>query len=200
MSKEYGGKNLGNLYTKGRVRKAREWKGLRDTLYDYTRWLHLLKIMGAFIIKPRNIKAMFRYRWMSNFLAAPMMLDRHTVGLRGPYLRICHTEFDLVMEDVCKLLDNLFKADRRIGNDTKLSGKTVLVDENEMTTFMMGFPNLKCLSRETPAIYVGVWLNQYAACHYIDVAQQFGLSPDVCPMPEAECGCSIDDDFPVLGA
>lgn len=200
MSKEYGGKNLGNLYTKGRVRKCREWKGLKDTLYDYWRWLNLLKIMGAFIIKPRNIKAMFRYRWMSNFLAAPMMLDRHTVGLRGPYLRICHTEFDLVMEDVCKLLDNLFKGDRHLGNDKKLSDKTVLVDENEMTTFMMGFPNLKCLSRETPAIYVGVLLNQYAACHYIDVAQQYGLSADVCPMPEAEAGCSIDDDFPVLGA
>lgn len=74
------------------------------------------------------------------------------------------------------------------------------MDENEMTAVMMGFPNLKCLSRETPAVYVSVLLNQFAACHYIDVAQEFGLSGDVCPMPEAEAGVSIDDDFPVLGA
>ncbi|MCR5698219.1 MAG: 2-hydroxyacyl-CoA dehydratase family protein [Treponemataceae bacterium] len=199
MGKEFGGKNLGNLYTTGKVRKRREWKGLKDTLYDYSCWLKVLVMMGKFIIKPRNIKAMFRYRWMANFLAAPMMLDRHTVGLRGPYLRICHTELDLIMDDVCKLLDNIFKADRRIGNNKKLNDKIVLVDENEMTTFMMGFPNLKCLSRETPSIYVSVLLNQMAACHYIDVAQEFGLAADVCPMPEAEAGASIDDDLPIMG-
>lgn len=42
-------------------------------------------------------------------------------------------------------------------------------------------------------------LNQTAALHYIDVAQEFGLAGDVCPMPEAEAGVSIDDDAPVLG-
>ena len=113
---------------------------------------------------------------------------------------MCHAEFDLIMDDICKLLDNLFRCDRRIGNDKKLNSKVVLVDENEMTTFMMGFPTLKCLSRETPAIYVGVLLNQFAACHYLDVAQEFGLASDVCPMPAAEADCSIDDDFPILGA
>ena len=128
-----------------------------------------------------------------------MMVDRHTQGLRGPQLRIAHTEFDLVMEDVAKLLDNLFRGDRRIGNDEKFSKKVVLVDENEMTAVLMGFPNLKGLSRETPSVYVSVLLNQYAACHYIDVAQEFGIPGDVCPMPEAEAGVSIDDDYPVLG-
>ena len=42
-------------------------------------------------------------------------------------------------------------------------------------------------------------LNQYTTTHYLDVAQQFGIPGDVCPMPEAEAGISIDDDFPVLG-
>ena len=42
--------------------------------------------------------------------------------------------------------------------------------------------------------------NQHAAEHYIDVAQEYGLAGDVCPMPEAEAGVSIDDDAPVLGA
>lgn len=200
MGKELGSVKLGSLYTDGKVRKCREWRGVKDTFYDYTRWLKIMGILSKFIIKPRNIKAFFRYRWMANYLAAPMMVDRHTQGLRGPQLRIMHTEFDLVMDDVAKLLDKLFKGDRRIGNDKEFSKKVVLVDENEMTAFLMGFPNLLGLSRETPAVYVSVLLNQYAACHYIDVAQEFGLPGDVCPMPEAEAGVSIDDDFPVLGA
>ena len=128
------------------------------------------------------------------------MVDKHTQGLRGPYLRMCHLEQDLVVYDVAKLLDNLFRGDRRIGNDEEFSKKVVLVDENEMTAVMMGFPTLKGLSRETPSTYVSVLLNQTAALHYIDVAQEFGLAGDVCPMPEAELGVSIDDDAPILGA
>lgn len=155
--------------------------------------MELLKTMGK--SKPK-----FFYRWMANYLAVPMMVDRHTQGLRDEYLRICHLEQDLVIEDVAKLLDSLFRGDRRIGNDKKFSDKVVLVDENEMTAVMMGFPTLKCLSRETPSTYVSVLLNQHAAEHYIDVAQEYGLAGDVCPMPEAEAGVSIDDDAPVLGA
>ena len=44
---------------------------------------------------------------------------------------------DLIIDDVAKLLDNLFRGDRRIGNDTEFSKKVVLVDENEMTAVMM---------------------------------------------------------------
>ena len=141
--------------------------------------------MAKMVSKPRNIKAMFRYRWMANNLAVPMMVDRHTQGLRDEYLRICHLEQDLIIEDVAKLLDGLFRGDRRIGKDKKFSDKVVLVDENEMTAVMMGFPTLKGLSRETPSTYVSVLLNQHAAEHYIDVAQEYGLAGDVCPMPEA---------------
>ena len=195
-----GADNLGRFYTDGKVRNRREWRGLKDTLYDYWKWLGIMKILAGFIIKPRNIKAFFRYRWMANYLGVPMMVDRHTQGLRGPYLRIAHTEFDLVVADVAKLLDNLFRGDRHVGNDKEFSKKVVLEDENEMTVFMMGFPDLKGLSRETPAVYVSVLLNQHAAEHYIDTAQEFGLAGDVCPMPEAEAGVSIEDDFPVLGA
>ncbi len=200
MSKEIGSERLGDLYTKGLVKKRREWRGVKDTLYDFWRWLGIMAILAKFIVVPRNIKAMFRYRWMANYLAVPMMIDKNTTGLRGPQLRIAHLEFDLVASDVAKLLANLFKGDRNTGNDTEFSKKVVLEDENEMTTFMMGFPTLMGLSRETPSVYVSVLLNQYAACHYIDVAQEFGLPGDVCPMPEAEAGVSIDDDYPVLGA
>ena len=200
MAKQIGADRFGDFYTDGKVRKRREWRGVSDTLYDYGRWLGILMTLGKFIVKPRNIKAMFRYRWMANYLAVPMMVDRHTQGLRGEYLRICHIEQDLIIEDVAKLLDVLFRGDRRIGNDKEFSKKVVLVDENEMTAVMMGFPTLKGLSRETVSTYIPVLLNQHAVEHYIDVAQQFGLAGDVCPMPEAEVGVSIDDDAPVLGA
>lgn len=198
--KKIGADNLGRFYTDGKVRNRREWRGVKDTLYDYTRWLGIMKTLAGFIIKPRNVKAMFRYRWMANYLAVPMMVDRHTQGLRDEYLRMCHEEQDLIVVDVAKLLDNLFRGDRRIGNDTEFSKKVVLVDENEMTAVMMGFPTLKGLSRETPSTYVPVLLNQHSMEYYIDLAQEFGLAGDVCPMPEAEAGISIDDDAPILGA
>jgi hypothetical protein len=201
MAKEIGADQLGKFYVAGsKVRNRREWRGVKDTLYDYSRWCGIMLTLGKFIVKPRNIKAMFRYRWMANYLAVPMMVDRHTQGLREEYLRICHTEQDLIIDDVAQLLDGLFKGDRRTGNNEEYSKKVVLVDENEMTAVMMGFPNLKGLSRETVSTYISVLLNQHAACHYIDVAQQFGLAADVCPMPEAEAGVSIDDDAPILGA
>lgn len=200
MAKEVGKDALGSFYTGGKVRSRREWRGLKDTLYDYSRWLYIMGQLAGFILKPRNIKFFFRYRWMSNYLAVPMMVDRFSQGLRGPQLRILHEEFDIIVYDVAKLLDGLSRGDRNGHNDEEYSKKVVLLDENEMTTFMMGFPNLKGLSRETPSVYVSVLLNQHAAERYIDTAQEFGLAGDVCPMPEAEAGVSIDDDFPILGA
>ena len=194
-----GDNELGKLYTDGKVRKRREWRGVSDTLYDYWRWLGTMSVLAKFIVKPRNIKAMFRYRWMANYLASPMMLDRFSQGLRGEHLRIMHEEYDTVFKDIGLLLDKVFRGDKRIGNDKKFSDKVVLVDENEMTAVMMGFKTLKGLSRETISTYVPVLLNQHSMEHYIDVAQLQGLAADVCPMPEAEAGISIDDDAPILG-
>ena len=200
-NKRIGAKNFGDIYVEGkRYRSRREWRGVVDTLYDYSRWLYnWINMFRIVLVKPRNIKAMFRYRWMANYLAVPMMVDRHTQGLRGEHLRICHAEQDVIIEDVAKLLDKLFRGDRRIGNDEEFSKKVVLVDENEMQSVMMGFPTVVPLSREIASTYIPVLLNQRAAIHYIDVAQEYGLAGDVCPMPEAEAGVSIDDDAPILG-
>ena len=107
MAREIGADRLGKFYTNGKVRSRREWRGLKDTLYDYKCWLGIMGTLAGFVAKPRNIKAMFRYRWMANYLAVPMMVDRHTQGLREEYLRICHTEQDLIIKDVAKLLDSL---------------------------------------------------------------------------------------------
>lgn len=141
-NKRIGCENFGKFYTEGKVRNRREWRGLVDTLYDYSRWLHNWITMAKMVSKPRNIKAMFRYRWMANYLAVPMMVDRHTQGLRGEHLRICHLEQDLIIEDVAKLLDPASSAaTAAIGNDKKFSDKVVLVDENEMTAVIDGLPD-----------------------------------------------------------
>lgn len=200
MGKAVGSERLGELYNGTKVRKRREWRGFKDTWYDYTRWLKIMGVLLKFMAKPRNVKAFFRYRWMLNYLAVPMMIDKHTVGLRGNHLRIAHEEYDLVAEDIAKMLDNIFRADRNIGNDVEFSKKIVLLDENEMSQIMCGFPNLIGLSWEIPSVYVSVLLQGDAVTHYLDVIQEFGMPGDVCPMPAAEAGVCIDDDIPIFGA
>ena len=151
--KRKGEKRLGVLYDEGKVRRRREWRGLKDTLYDYGRWLYLLSILARVIVKPRNVKAMFRYRWFANYLAVPHMLDKFTIGLRDEALRITHIAMDFVVKDVAQCIDNSIKGDRRTGNNVKYSDKCVLWDENAMTAVMMGFPTLNCILREVPTMF-----------------------------------------------
>jgi len=195
-----GDQQLGVIFKEGaKVRTRREWRGVKDTMYDYWRWLGIMKILGCFIAKPRNIKGMFRYRWMANYLAVPHMIDKFTLGLRDEPLRIVHESMDYVVKDVALTIDRCFRGDRRLGNDVAFSDKCVLSDENAMTAFMMGFPDLIAVLREVPTMFSANLLTQNSTTHYLDVAQEFGISGDVCPMPEAEAGISIEDDFPVLG-
>ena len=57
MAKEIGADRLGDLYIDGgKVRKRREWRGLADTMYDYSRWLKIMTILGKFVMKPRNVR------------------------------------------------------------------------------------------------------------------------------------------------
>ncbi len=200
MGAKIGSEQLGKLYSGGKVRRRREWRGFRDTIYDFTRWLWIMWTLLKFLVKPANLKGFFRYRWMLNYFAVPMMVDRHTIGLRGEHLRIAHLEYDTVVKDVATLLNRAFHADKYCGNDKKLSKKIVILDENEMFTIMCGFPNLKGVSWETAAVYVSVLLNGSGVTHYLDVVQEMGMPGDVCPMPAAEAGVVIDEDFPVFGA
>ena len=162
--KRKGDQNLGKLYPtngKSKVMRRREWRGVKDTLYDYTRWLYIMSILAKFIVKPRNVKAMFRYRWMANYLAVPHMMDKFTMGLRDEPLRITHTAMNFVIYDVAQTMDNIFRGDRRTGNDEEYSRHCVLTDENAMTAFMMGFDETKAILREVPTMFVANLLTQY---------------------------------------
>ncbi|MEI3100597.1 MAG: 2-hydroxyacyl-CoA dehydratase family protein [Oscillospiraceae bacterium] len=121
------------------------------------------------------------------------------MGLRDEPLRITHTAMNFVINDVTKSIKDCFRGDRRIGNDQKFSSRCVLTDENAMTAFMMGFPKVKAILREVPTMFAANIFNQYSTTHYLDVAQEYGLPGDVCPMPEAETGICIDDDLCILG-
>jgi hypothetical protein len=201
MGAKMGSEHLGKHYKPGcTTRSRREWRGFRDTAYDYFRWLHNLGVMAKFILKPNNLKGMFRYRWMMNYTTTLDFVDRHTEGLRGPQLRIAHEEFDLIVAHMCDTMTMCFKADERIGNDKELSKHCVLMDENMMTHLMGGFPNLHMVAIEIPPVYTSSTLRQDGVNHYIDVAEEYGIPGDVCPMPAAELGCAIDDDYPIFGA
>ena len=98
-----GDQQLGVLYSdKLRVRKRREWRGLKDTMYDYSRWLYLWSVMVNVSLSRGFVKGLFRYRWVSNYLFLPQMLDKFTIGMRDEPLRITHTAMDFVAYDVAE--------------------------------------------------------------------------------------------------
>lgn len=199
MGKAINSQKLGKFYKGGRTRTHREWRGLKDTWYDYTRWLFIWKTMIKFMAKKQNIKGFFRYRWMMNYICATDFLDRHTEGLRGPQLRIAHMEFDLIVEHMCDTMSTLFAADQNIGGDPKKSKKLVILDENMMSQVMNGFPNLRAINIEIPPIYTSSTMSSDSIIHYLDVVEEFGLPGDVCPMPAGELGVAIEDDYPKVG-
>lgn len=199
MSAKVGSEKLGQFYTGKKAKRRREWRGLKDTWYDYRKWLQTWKVLICFMVKPNNLRGFFRYRWMMNYLAVPDFMDRHTEGLRGVQLRMVHEGLGLIVRDVCDMIEMIFCADPEIGNDTKLSRSIVLFDENMMSTLMGGFPNLRWLSVEVPAVYSSSMMSQDGVTHYIDATHQYGVPTDVCPMPAAELGVALTGDFPRIG-
>lgn len=74
MGKAMGSEPLGRFYSGKKAKKRREWRGLKDTWYDYVHWLGIWKTLIGFMLHLNNLKAFFRYRWMVNYLAVPDFL------------------------------------------------------------------------------------------------------------------------------
>lgn len=199
MSKYSGSEPLGQFYTGKKAKRRREWRGIKDTWYDYCRWLGYWKTLICFAVKPTNLRGFLRYRWMMNYLAMPDYMDRHTEGMRGTQLRMAHQALGLIVTDICDMLVKIFRADPEIGNDKEFNSKIILFDENMMSTLMGGFPNLTWLSVEVPAIYTSSMLSQEGVQYYVDKTHEYGVPVDVCPMPAAELGATLADDFPLIG-
>lgn len=199
-------KDLGKLYTGKMVLKHREWRGFKDTMYDFGRWLKcwgsLIKLSMA--CPTQLTKAVFKYRWMGSYLTTPAFIDRHTLGLRGTELRICHKQFFVMTSHAIDMTKTILKGDANLNGNSKkakeLSKKVVLFDEMMPIQIMAGFPNLKGLPVQMIPIFLPSEMDQQSSMPYIDAVENYGLPADVCPLPAAEAGCAVVGDYPRIGS
>lgn len=199
MKNKVGTVSAGIMYNGGTARTHREWRGLADTWYDYKCWVKNWGQLVKFASNVQNLKGFFRYRWMLDYLAAIDLVDRSTEGTRGIQLRIAHVEYDFIVRQIVRTLTTMFAADQRIGGDAKKSDKAVVLDENMMEELMFGFPTLTRMCPQLPAVFARSAVAQHSAEHYIDKAEEYGITGDVCTMPKAELGVAIEDDNLVVG-
>ena len=83
-----GDKQLGVLFDGGKVRRRREWRGVKDTAYAFARWLQTWGKMAGLIGRDpvRMIRAFWKYRWLSAYLATPMMVGPRYIVF---FIRTC---------------------------------------------------------------------------------------------------------------
>lgn len=195
--------NLGKLYTDDRkaLLKHREWRGFKDTMYDYYRWLITWKDMIVMVLKApvSTIRGLWKYRWMASYLSTPAFVDRHVAGLRGTHLRIAHLHYNMIVKHATGLIHTSFVADEKINPNNKLSKKIVLTDEIIPNEIFSGFPNLTVIPLQTIPIFLSSMVDQQIAPPYLETTESFGVPADVCPLPSAEAGVAIEDDYPKMG-
>lgn len=183
------------------IEKHREWRGMRDTWYDYTQWVKLLGIVMKFVaISPMRIaKGMFEYRWVGNFLAAFNMRDRCVEGLRGPALQVAHEQLCTIMSATTTQIGQMMKGDRRFG-ENDFGKKIVLLEQTMPPEILAGFPNLIPIPLEVYQGLLSCYMDQNACPFYIDVMENAGLPADSCRLSANAAGVAINDDFPKIGA
>ena len=174
--------DLGKLYTKHTaLLKHREWRGFKDTMYDYYRWLITWKDMIVMVLKApiTTVKGLFKYRWFASYLSTPAFVDRHLMGLRGPQLRMAHLHFNMIVKHAKGLINLSFVADEKLRPNNKLSKKIVLVDELIPMEVMAGFPNLKCIPTQTMPIFLCSMVDQLITPPYLESVESYGVPADV---------------------
>ena len=141
---------LGDYYTEGyRSLNQREWKGVRDTAYDFASWLKVYGYMAVTLGKhPVALtKSFVRYPWMASYLTVANMLDRHKLGLRGKQLRYTQEQFYGVVHNSVDVIAKIIERDENLNSPNnkraaKLRAKTVMFDEMTPSIIMAGFPML----------------------------------------------------------
>jgi len=183
------------------IARYREWRGLKDTMYDYCQWLGILAIMGKFLtISPIRIaRGVLEYRWFASFLAAFNMADKSLEGLRGPALRAARTQLVPIMKGATTQLGQMMRADRRFG-ENPFAEKIVLVEQTMTPEICAGFPNLTVLPLEVYPGLLACYMDQNNCPHYIDLVENIGLPADSCRLSGNAVGVAINDDYPRVGA
>ena len=201
-------KGLGDYYTEGyRSLNQREWKGVKDTAYDFASWLKVYGYMAVALGKhPVALtKSFVRYPWMASYLTVANMLDRHKLGLRGKQLRYTQEQFYGVVHNSVDVIAKIIERDENLNYQTikraaKLRAKTVMFDEMTPSIIMAGFPMLDWIDIAMSPVCLPGEVDQNANIMYVDAAERMGLAADVCPLPSAEVGCAIVDDYPQVGS
>ena len=142
----YNDKGLGLLYQdKTAIYRHREWRGFKDTLIDYGYWLQLWGILIGWVIKHpiTNIKALFRYRWMLNYLAAPSFFDRQVSRMKGTALKAARMNLNTIAKEATKELDKTFEADKNLHPNNKKAEKIIYSDELIPSILYAGFTEAK---------------------------------------------------------
>lgn len=199
---------LGDYYTEGyRSLNQREWKGVRDTAYDFASWLKVYGYMAVTLGKhPVALtKSFVRYPWMASYLTVANMLDRHKLGLRGKQLRYTQEQFYGVVHNSVDVIAKIIDRDENLNSPNnkraaKLRAKTVMFDEMTPSIIMAGFPMLDWIDIAMSPVCLPGEVDQNANIMYVDAAERMGLAADVCPLPSAEVGCAIVDDYPQVGS
>ena len=188
------------------ILKHREWRGLRDTWYDYTQWLKLWGILIKWLLRHpiQNVKALFRYRWMFTYLTVPSFFDRMMANMKGAALRAARNNMNTLAVAVTDILTDLFTADLHLHPGSKkaeAAGKKILlIDELVPVLLARGFTNHKMILQQMIPAYLPSLINQHSPVHYISVSESYGLPADVCPLPSLEAGVAIEDDYPVIAS
>ena len=128
---------LGDLYIEGtNFYFHREWRGVKDTAYAFARWLQTWGKMAGLIGRDpvRMIRAFWKYRWLSAYLATPMMVDKWIEGDRGMVLRADLTAIDCMVSDSITTLWREIRADRRFGENKWTDKKMDLRKMKEVLT------------------------------------------------------------------
>jgi hypothetical protein len=183
------------------VAKYREWRGVKDTMFDYASWLNnvlaMVKMVGS---APVSImKGFWEYRWMGSYLGTFMFIDRLFEGYRGEELRVAHAQMHAIVRSLTGRIGYILSHDRRLGASQAKSEKLVPMDEVLPELFMTGFPGLYPVPLQTLPEFIICDVDQHIEPYYIDVAESFGLPADVCSRCAAETGVALDDAFPLVG-
>lgn len=198
-----GEERLGKLYRNGQMAfTRREWRGVKDTAYDFYEWARMWKMFlvtfGKDLIPSLN--GMLHYRWFVSYFCAHSFMDKLTMGVHGTPLRMHHELIYDIFRYVAENLVLLMKADTRNGNCTDLNKKLVLFDEMTMGQIIAGFPDCVGIPYQLLPVFLVSEMDQLACEPYIDAIEEFGLPSDTCPVPTSECGAVVLDQLPICGA
>ena len=147
----HGEKKLGKLYRSGCMATVRrEWRGAKDTAYDFKEWLRMWgMLLGTFskdLVPALN--ATFHYRWMISYMCCVGFMDKNTLGQKDSALRMSHLMIYDIFRYVAENLVFLAKGDKKNGNSAELNKKIVLFYQSKEELNMAEFR--KALSGSIP--------------------------------------------------